>query len=50
VRRRRRKRPRAIICHTVKGKGIRWRRTTELASKSDLSEKDLLAIRGALGS
>ena len=44
-------RPRAIICHTVKGKGIPVAENNAAwHHKSDLSEKDLLAIRGALGS
>jgi transketolase len=44
-------RPRAIICHTVKGKGIPVAENNPgWHHKSDLSEKDLLAIRGALGS
>jgi transketolase len=44
-------RPRAIICHTVKGKGIPVAENNpSWHHKSDLSEKDLLAIRGALGS
>jgi transketolase len=44
-------RPRAIICHTVKGKGIPVAENNAgWHHKSDLSEKDLLAIRGALGS
>ena len=43
-------RPRAIICHTVKGKGIPVAENNPgWHHKSDLSEKDLLAIRGALG-
>ena len=44
-------RPRAVICHTVKGKGIPVaENNADWHHKSDLSEKDLLAIRGALGS
>jgi transketolase len=44
-------RPRAVICHTVKGKGIPVAENNPgWHHKSDLSESDLKAIRGALGS
>lgn len=43
-------RPRAVICHTVKGKGIPVAENNpSWHHKSDLSEADLRAIRGALG-
>ncbi|MBV8408174.1 MAG: transketolase, partial [Alphaproteobacteria bacterium] len=43
-------RPRAIICHTVKGKGIPVAEgNADWHHKSTLSESDLRAIRGALG-
>ena len=43
-------RPRAIICHTVKGKGIPVAENNpSWHHKSDLSEADLRAIRSALG-
>lgn len=42
--------PRAIICHTVKGKGIPVAENNpSWHHKSDLSEADLRAIRSALG-
>jgi transketolase len=42
--------PRAIICHTVKGKGIPVAEgNADWHHKSTLSESDLTAIRGALG-
>jgi transketolase len=44
-------RPRAVICHTVKGKGIpAAENNASWHHKSDLSESDRVAIRGALGS
>lgn len=43
-------RPRAVICHTVKGKGIRVaENNASWHHKSDLSEGDRTAIREALG-
>ncbi|MFO1157389.1 MAG: transketolase [Reyranellaceae bacterium] len=45
-----RDRPRAVICHTVKGKGIPVAENNAgWHHKTELSESDLRAIRGALG-
>ena len=44
-------RPRAVICHTVKGKGIPVAEgNADWHHKASLSDGDLRAIRGALGS